>query len=261
MYTNSDDEDDSDPDTDYDGDNDEHQSTGVYSDEDSDEDTDSDSDDDEHQFTGVYTCDADEYDSDGDISDSDDEHDSDDDTEATGHNNRVSDDPIGFTLDDDDTEMPSEPQTKYTEEKETDTNNIDNAIDLANAIVEIGTAELAVILQQVKHNKLGFTDRQVEQAYRARELYHMCGAPIVEKFKLLIKTGFVHNCPVTAKDVTNAETIFGPDIPTLKGRTVRKTPPVARDTVVDIPPELLHLSLIHIPSPRDATLSRMPSSA
>ena len=71
--------------------------------------TDSDSDDDTHQSTGVYTCDSDEYDSDGNISDSDNEYDSDDDTEATGYNEKISDDPIEFTLDGEDTEMPSEP--------------------------------------------------------------------------------------------------------------------------------------------------------
>ena len=68
----------------------------------------------------------------------------------------------------------------------------------------------------------------------------MCGAPTLEKFKLLLKAGFLHNCPVTAKDINNAEKIFGPDILTLKGRTTWKTPPVVRDTVVEIPPELLH---------------------
>ena len=82
-------------------------------------------------------------------------------------------------------------------------------------------------------NKLGFTDRQVEQAHRARELYHMCGAPPIEVLKLLLKAGFLHNCPITSKDINNAEKIFGPDIPTLKGRTTWKTPPVVRDTVID----------------------------
>ena len=99
---------------------------------------------------------------------------------------------------------------------------------------------LNAVLQQVVTNKLGFTDHQVAMAYCARELYHMCGAPTVAKFKLLLKTGFLHNCPVAQDNVNNAEKIFGPDIPTLKGRTIRKTPPVTRESVVEIPDELLH---------------------
>lgn len=50
----------------------------------------------------------------------------------------------------------------------------------------------------------------------------------------------MHTCPVTWKDVDIAEKIFGPDRPTLKGRTIWKTPTFVMDEhPVDIPPELL----------------------
>ena len=60
-------------------------------------------------------------------------------------------------------------------------------------LVNIDKDDLNVVMQQVKTNKLGVTDCQVEQAYRDWELYHMCVAPTVAKFKLLLKTGFLHN--------------------------------------------------------------------
>ena len=96
------------------------------------------------------------------------------------------------------------------ESSDSDVTGEDVDPDIYIDFVSIDETDLQAVLQQVKTNKLGFTKRQVEQAHHARELYHMCGAPTVEKFKLLLKTGFLHNCPVTADDVNNAEKILDP---------------------------------------------------
>ena len=58
--------------------------------------------------------------------------------------------------------------------------------------------------------------------------------------KEMLKNGQVHNNPVTPKDVDNAEKIFGPDIPSLKGRTTRKKPDVVRENVVAVPDDITH---------------------
>ena len=80
---------------------------------------------------------------------------------------------------------------------------------------------------------------QPTTAHAARKLYHECGAPPLQRLKSMLRTGQVHNTPVTPADVDLAEKIFGPDIPTLKGRTVRKTPPTVKEDAPHIPPELL----------------------
>jgi hypothetical protein len=52
----------------------------------------------------------------------------------------------------------------------------------------------------------------------------------------------IKNCPVTSTDVANANTVFGPDLVTLKGKTVQITqPPVATD-YVQIPKEIMSLN-------------------
>ena len=105
--------------------------------------------------------------------------------------------------------------------------------------VSTDRAELATFVQQVMSNTAGYTDRQVSRAHAARILYHECGAPQLSRLKSMLRTGQVHNTPVTPADIDLAEKIFGPDIPTLKGRTVRKTPPTVKDDVAHIPPELM----------------------
>jgi len=70
-----------------------------------------------------------------------------------------------------------------------------------------------------RENRVGFTNRQYQRAKRAQALYHIMGAPTLQNYKALLRMNIIKNCPVTTKDVDNAEKIFGPDISTLKGRT------------------------------------------
>ncbi len=42
----------------------------------------------------------------------------------------------------------------------------------------------------------------------------------------------IANCPITSKDVSNARTIFGPDLTSIRGKTVQRAPePVGTDYV------------------------------
>jgi hypothetical protein len=64
------------------------------------------------------------------------------------------------------------------------------------------------LINTVKKNRVGYTQRQFEQAKRARELYHIVGTPTIESFKALMKMNAIKNCPVTTEDVNNAKKIF-----------------------------------------------------
>jgi hypothetical protein len=64
------------------------------------------------------------------------------------------------------------------------------------------------LINTVKENRVGYTQRQFEQAKRAQKLYHIVGTPTIESFKALIKMNAIKNCPVTTEDVNNAEKIF-----------------------------------------------------
>jgi hypothetical protein len=95
------------------------------------------------------------------------------------------------------------------------------------------------LVTTVKENMMGYTQRQFENAKRARRLYHIVGCPTFENFKHILRQNIIKNCPVTAEDVNIAEKIFGGDIGTLKSKSTQRRPTPVRDDLVEIPPELL----------------------
>ncbi|WP_427962039.1 hypothetical protein, partial [Acidithiobacillus sp.] len=94
------------------------------------------------------------------------------------------------------------------------------------------------LVTTLMENRKGYTQRQFEDAKRARKLYHIVGCPTVENFKHILRQNIIQNCPVTPADVDLAEKFFGPDIGTLKGKTTRKAPPRVKEDLVEVPPEL-----------------------
>ena len=56
--------------------------------------------------------------------------------------------------------------------------------------------------------------------------------PMVANFKSLIHMNVIANCPVTVEDVFAAEKIFGPDVSSLKGESMRSKPkPMVKDHI------------------------------
>jgi hypothetical protein len=95
------------------------------------------------------------------------------------------------------------------------------------------------LINTVKENRVGYTQRQFEQAKRAQELYHIVGTATIESFKGLIKMNAIKNCHVTTEDVNNAKKIFGTNMLSLRGTSTRgKSTPVTEDGI-EIPEELI----------------------
>ena len=65
---------------------------------------------------------------------------------------------------------------------------------------------------------------------------HLLVFPLERDFENMVRSNMIFNCPVTFSDVKNAKLIFGPDITSLKGKSVRRKPDsVVTDDYVDIP--------------------------
>jgi hypothetical protein len=91
----------------------------------------------------------------------------------------------------------------------------------------------------VQENKAFFTERQFQQAKKARDLYNALGSPRVKYFKAILQMNFIKNNPVTLADIKIAENIFGPDIGSLKGKTMRRKPSPVVSDYIKIPSELI----------------------
>ena len=53
---------------------------------------------------------------------------------------------------------------------------------------------------------------------------HLIGFSSKRDFENMVRSNTIVNCPVTFDDVKNAKLIFGPDITSLKGKSVRGKP-------------------------------------
>ena len=96
-----------------------------------------------------------------------------------------------------------------------------------------------VLVNIIKENKEGFTPHQIASAKAACKLQATIGYPSISDLKAILKSNQVANCPVTVTNINQAEQIYGPSVPMLKGKTDCQAPmPVIFDYVA-VPPEIL----------------------
>jgi hypothetical protein len=104
------------------------------------------------------------------------------------------------------------------------------------------TTTKEAMVDTVKANQEGFTDRDYERAKRARKALGLVGYPSPRDFRNMVSSNMIKNYPVTPSDVANANKIFNPDLATLKGKTVRQTPPPVMTDYIQIPQEIVSLN-------------------
>ena len=89
----------------------------------------------------------------------------------------------------------------------------------------------------------GFTRREVEEAIKARLAQAAAGFPSDATMKSEVSrkspSSLYQKCPTTTKDITNAKKIFGPSVPCLKGKQVRRKPDRVNPSYVSIPADLI----------------------
>ncbi len=88
----------------------------------------------------------------------------------------------------------------------------------------------ANFVQTVRGNYEGYTKREVLQAKEACRGQVMPGNPSEKDYQGLVSRNLINNCPISLSDVSNTRAIFGPDLASVRGKTVRKKPaPVVTD--------------------------------
>ena len=92
-----------------------------------------------------------------------------------------------------------------------------------------------VLVTTVADNASNFSNADYSQAVLAQKLQKIIGRPTTRAFIYFIENNLLPNCPVNRRDVLRAEQIFGPDIGSLKGKTVRRQPPRVEVDEVALP--------------------------
>ena len=86
-----------------------------------------------------------------------------------------------------------------------------------------------------------FSKRQIVSAEKARTLLAGLAFPSDTDYKWILRSNQVQECPVTTDDAVVATKIWGPDVPSLKGKTTRRTPPTVPTDIVAVPMEIREL--------------------
>ena len=85
----------------------------------------------------------------------------------------------------------------------------------------------------------GFSKQQLSQAKAARDFQGKVGHPSTTDLKNIIRLNLISNCPVTAEDLDRAEKIYGPSLPSLKGKTTRQRPDSVVSDYVAVPSSIM----------------------
>ena len=97
----------------------------------------------------------------------------------------------------------------------------------------------AVLINTVTDNQYKYSNKDYSQALLARKIQRIIGRPSTRQFVSILNNNLLPNTPVTYHDVMAAENIFGPDIGSLKGKTVRQTPDAVEINRIAMPAGLL----------------------
>lgn len=82
--------------------------------------------------------------------------------------------------------------------------------------------EAAVMVNTVDENAKSYTKREVKRAKQARKLMAIIGRPSEKQMIQILDERQLQNCDTSSQDVVNARNILGPDVGSLKGKTVRR---------------------------------------
>jgi len=82
-----------------------------------------------------------------------------------------------------------------------------------------------LFLNTVSNLEKEFSSREVKNARIARSIYIKMGRPGIAVFAHILKNNLLRDSPVSVQDFERATYIYGKDVASIKGKTVRKTPP------------------------------------
>jgi hypothetical protein len=95
--------------------------------------------------------------------------------------------------------------------------------------------------QIVAKMKEKYTVRACKRAVVARKLQDVVGRPSTRDHVKIVEGEMLRNCPITRADILAAEDIFGPNMGSLKGKTVRRKNIRVPSLVADVPYDIVKM--------------------
>ena len=96
-------------------------------------------------------------------------------------------------------------------------------IDLDASVYDAATT----LVQTVHSNYKGFTKKDIKAAKAAkaaRKVQGMIGRPSEKDYGGMVSSNMIKNCPIDSTDVSNARAIFGPDLASVREKSVQRKP-------------------------------------
>ena len=99
--------------------------------------------------------------------------------------------------------------------------------------------EVSFAIATVDDKKSKYTVRSYQLAVLARRIQDVIGRPSTRDYVKIVEGGMLQNCPVSRADIVAAEDIFGPNLGSLKGKTVRHMNDRVQSLVADVPYDII----------------------
>jgi hypothetical protein len=115
-------------------------------------------------------------------------------------------------------------------------------------IISDDDAHIVLAHQTVKGESAHFSDIDCRRATKVRDLQEALACPSDVDLANAIEHNVIGNNPFTRRDVRIAKKIFGPDVPAMKGKTVKRKSKMPRaDDITDIPSNIIkEYSSVHL---------------
>ena len=101
------------------------------------------------------------------------------------------------------------------------------------------STEGTTLVTTVDDNKSKYTNTDYSRAELARRIQRMIGRPSTQDFLHFVDNNLIPNCPITRDDILAVEHIFGPNLGSLKGKTVQRKPRPVKVHMTNIPATIM----------------------
>jgi hypothetical protein len=79
------------------------------------------------------------------------------------------------------------------------------------------------LVQTVQGNYEGYTKKDILKTNKAHRAQGMIGNPSEKDYKGMVSGNLITNCPITTTNISNTRAMFGPDLASIRGKTVQRT--------------------------------------